>query len=144
MLPHTDASLWDIALISAVKPAPTKDEFESIIKSKGIDQAIAITNQTIKGDTLSNMWQWYNLNGLGYNFLNQKKYKEALAIFKLNTELHPADPNLFDSLAEAYELSGDKENTKKVAVYVMDLLAKKDSLSEADKGLKGNAQKRLQ
>ena len=116
---------------------------ESIIKGKGIEQAIAITNSTIKEDSLSNLWQWYNLNGLGYRFLTQKKYKEALAIFKLNTELHPADANLFDSLAEAYELSGDKENMKKIAVQVMDLLAKKDSLSEADKGLKGNAEKRL-
>jgi predicted Zn-dependent protease len=80
---------------------------------------------------------------MGYSFLNEKKYKEAIIIFKLNTELHPEDPNLFDSLAEAYELSGDKENMKKTSVVQMEMLNKKDSLSEFEKGLKANAEKRL-
>jgi hypothetical protein len=64
-------------------------------------------------------------------------------VFKLNTELHPGDANLFDSLAEGYELTGDKENMKKVSVAVIDILTKKANLSDAEKGLKENAEKRL-
>ena len=142
-LQNTESSLWDIAVLNASIAAPDKDDFEYILKTKGIDEAIAITTKTIKQDSLSNIWQWYNLNGLGYNFLRQKKFKEAIEIFKLNTDLHPDDPNLFDSLAEGYESSGDKENMKKTSGKVIDLLAKKDSLSDAEKGLKGNAEKRL-
>ena len=142
-LQNIPSSLWDIAVYDASKPAPGRSDFEYIIKAKGIDEAVAITRNTIKNDSLSNLWQWYNLNGLGYDFLGQKKYKEAVAIFKLNSDLHPDDPNLFDSLAEGYELSGDKENAKKISGMVMELLAKKDSLSDAEKGLKGNAEKRL-
>ena len=142
-LQQTQSSLWDIAVLNAAKPAPDKDEFEYIIKAKGIEQAIAITKNVIKEDTLSNIWLWYNLNGLGYSFLNERKYKEAIEVFKLNTELHPGDPNLFDSLAEGYELSGDKENMKKISLAVMDMLNKKDSLNNSEKGLRGNSEKRL-
>ncbi|HEY6977509.1 MAG TPA: hypothetical protein VH396_14525 [Chitinophagaceae bacterium] len=136
-------SLWNITVLNAAKAAPDKDEFEYIIKTKGIDEAVSIVKSTIKEDTTGNLMQWFILNGLGYTFLNEGKLKEAIGIFKLNTELHPGDPNLFDSLAEGYELSGDKENMKKISVIVMDLLNKKDNLTDADKGLKGNAEKRL-
>jgi hypothetical protein len=142
-LPHRSPMLWDISILNAAKPAPDRTEFEYIVRNKGIDQAITIVKNTIKGDTLTNLMQWFNLNGLGYTFLNEKKYKEAIAIFKLNTELHPTDPNLFDSLAEGYESSGDPEKSKAMSGIVMELLNKKTSLTDAEKGLKANAQKRM-
>jgi len=49
------------------------------------------------------------LNSLGYNFLREKKYAEAIAVFKLNVELYPQSWNVYDSLAEAYMMNGDKE-----------------------------------
>lgn len=140
---QTHDSLWNISVLPAVKPAPDREEFEYIIRTKGIEQAITMVKDAVKSDTLSNLMQWFNLNGLGYTFLNEKKFKEAIEVFKLNTELHPGDPNLFDSLAEGYELSGDKENMKSVSGIVMEILNRKDSLSDAEKGLKGNAEKRL-
>jgi len=139
----TQDSLWDITVLSAVKPAPNREEFEYIVRTKGIEQAVTIVKNTIKEDTTEDIMQWFMLNSLGYTFLHEGKYAEAVGIFKLNTELHPGDPNLFDSLAEGYELSGDTENMRKVSLIVMDLLNKKDSLTDADKGLKTNAEKRL-
>ena len=137
------SALWDITLLNAAKPAPDRTEFEYIVRTKGIEQAIAIAKNTLEEDTLSNIMQWFNLNSLGYTFLNERKYKEAIEIFKLNTELHPVDPNLFDSLAEGYETSGDKENAKKISGTVMELLGKSSNLTDAEKGLKQNAEKRL-
>ena len=136
-------SLWDISILNASKPAPDRTEFEYIVRTKGVDEAISIVRNTIKEDTLTNLLQWFTLNGLGYNFLNEKKYKEAIEIFKLNTELHPTDPNLFDSLAEGYETSGDKEKARTTSGIVMELLSRKISLTDAEKGLKQNAEKRL-
>ncbi len=49
------------------------------------------------------------LNGLGYDFLRMKKSKEAIAVFRLNVELYPQSWNTYDSLGEAYMMSGDKE-----------------------------------
>lgn len=142
-LPQVSSSLWDIMELKASVPAPDIDQFKDIADTKGIDEAVAVVKRTIRDDTLSNITEWYNLNSMGYRYLQLKKYKEAVETFRLNTELHPLDPNLFDSLAEAYELSGEPENMKKVSGIVLELLNKKEGLSDADKGLKGNAEKRL-
>jgi len=51
-----------------------------------------------------------DLNNYGYQLLGNKEYDKAIAAFKLNTEKHPESPNAWDSLGEAYALSGDKKN----------------------------------
>lgn len=48
------------------------------------------------------------LNDVGYVLLNQKKFADAIEVLRLNTELFPSSANVFDSLGEAYYLSGDK------------------------------------
>jgi tetratricopeptide (TPR) repeat protein len=47
------------------------------------------------------------LNGLGYQFLRNNRLKEALAVFRLNTQFYPNSSNAFDSFAEAFEAIGD-------------------------------------
>ncbi|HSU97880.1 MAG TPA: serine hydrolase [Gemmatimonadaceae bacterium] len=50
------------------------------------------------------------LNSLGYQLLaGDHKTSDAIEIFKLNTVAYPASSNAFDSLAEAYEVNGNKE-----------------------------------
>lgn len=46
------------------------------------------------------------LNSYGYFYLNDKDFDKAIAIFTLNNKIFPTNYNTFDSLAEAYELSG--------------------------------------
>lgn len=53
------------------------------------------------------------LNMIGYYLLNRKLNSEALRIFQLNVEEYPEQWNVYDSLAEAYLLQGDKENALK-------------------------------
>ncbi|MFZ2054305.1 MAG: hypothetical protein WAU81_08920 [Candidatus Aminicenantales bacterium] len=48
------------------------------------------------------------LNSLGYQLLKTKKTKEAIEIIKLNVEAYPQSANVFDSLAEAYMINGDR------------------------------------
>ena len=47
-----------------------------------------------------------SLNNLGYELLNKKKYDAAIAIFKLNVEFYPNAFNTYDSLGEAYMVTG--------------------------------------
>ncbi|WP_338517115.1 tetratricopeptide repeat protein [Alteromonas gracilis] len=44
--------------------------------------------------------------------LERNEHDKALTVFELNKELNPEIPNTFDSLAEAYYLSGNKEAGK--------------------------------
>lgn len=142
-LSQTAASLWDITTLDPLKPAPDKEEFEYIIKTKGIDAAVSTARSTIQNDSATNLLQDFVLNRVGYNFLTEKKFKEAIEVFKLNTELHPDDANLFDSLAEGYETDGDKENMKKNSQKVIDILKKKTTLTEFEKAIKETAEKRI-
>jgi CubicO group peptidase (beta-lactamase class C family) len=49
------------------------------------------------------------LNDLGYSLLQQKKIAEAITLFKVNVELYPQSANVYDSVAEAYMMNGDKQ-----------------------------------
>lgn len=53
------------------------------------------------------------LNRYGYGVLRAKRYEEAVEIFRLNVAEYPESWNVYDSLAEAYLLKGDKENALK-------------------------------
>jgi len=50
-----------------------------------------------------------DINMLGYQYMNSGKMKEALETFKKNAKDYPDSWNVYDSLAEAYEKSGDKK-----------------------------------
>ena len=49
------------------------------------------------------------INRLGYWLLAKKRIKEAVEVFKINVEDYPSSWNVYDSLGEAYMLSGDRE-----------------------------------
>jgi len=52
-------------------------------------------------------------NAFGYMLLAQKKYKEAINIFKLNTFVYPDKAGVYDSLGEAYYTIDNKEEARK-------------------------------
>jgi tetratricopeptide (TPR) repeat protein len=50
-----------------------------------------------------------DFNFLGYQYLGEKKYDMAVAIFSFNAEKFPESSNVWDSLGEAYMNSGNNE-----------------------------------
>ena len=48
------------------------------------------------------------INQLGYDFLAENKFKEAIEVCKINVEEFPNSGNCYDSLGEAYLKNGDK------------------------------------
>lgn len=55
------------------------------------------------------------LNAYGYNLMAQQKIDEAIAIFERNVKAHPQSWNVYDSLAEAYGIKGDRK--KAIELY---------------------------
>ncbi|NIO19217.1 MAG: tetratricopeptide repeat protein [Candidatus Aenigmarchaeota archaeon] len=49
------------------------------------------------------------MNRLGYELLRLKRIKDAIAILKINVQSFPGSWNVYDSLAEAYMESGNKQ-----------------------------------
>ncbi len=54
------------------------------------------------------------MNAIGYSLLREGKKREAIEVFKLNSEAYPESWNVWDSLAEAYMENGD---TKRAIQY---------------------------
>lgn len=49
------------------------------------------------------------VNNWGYSLLRQGHRQPALELFKLNAQLYPSSANTYDSLAEAYEATGEPD-----------------------------------
>ncbi len=61
------------------------------------------------------------VNEWGYMLLQTRHLKEAIEVFKLNVQLYPKSANTYDSLAEAYLASGNKEMAIKNYHRVLEL-----------------------
>lgn len=98
-------------ILSNKKPKPLQTPLNRFIYSKfkelpnlqsdELSTLIKENNYELESDML--------LNRIGYDLINEKMIVEAIEVFKLNTSLYPNIPNVWDSLAEAYLLNGDKE-----------------------------------
>jgi tetratricopeptide (TPR) repeat protein len=77
------------------------------------------------------------MNMLGYEFLGEKKFKEAIAVFKMNVEAFPESWNAFDSLGEAYAAAGEKDLAIENYEKSVKLNPASPSGNEALKKLKG-------
>ena len=96
------ARMYD-AQIGAVKGSL----YESF-KNKSTDEAVRDFREIRKEKPELDLEYFFNT--LGYEFLLQKDYEKALAVFRLNVEAYPASWNVYDSLAEGYESAGDIQN----------------------------------
>ena len=74
-----------------------------------LEQAVSWYKEIKKSDPGNRMIREDRLNTIGYNYLNTKKYTEAINIFKIITEIYPESWNAFDSLGEAYMKVGNNE-----------------------------------
>lgn len=68
-----------------------------------------------KKDSLDKAINQRTINRLGYQLLNERKYNEAIEIFKINTKLHPKTSNTYYNLANAY--LRNKDTLKAVTFY---------------------------
>ncbi len=82
---------------------------EKTIGEKGIDAAIAEYRALKAKSSLTHDFAEPELNALGYRLMQTGKMKEAIEIFKLNVEAYPQGFNTYDSLAEAYMNSNERE-----------------------------------
>lgn len=77
------------------------------LKDKEYDEALKGFLEIQKQDSTSVFINEREFNLLGYRHIRQKEYTDAIAVFKMNVALFPKSDNVYDSLAEAYLLSGD-------------------------------------
>lgn len=82
---------------------------ETTIREKGIEAGITQYRELKAKQAATYDFAEPELNTLGYRLMQAGKLKEAIEIFKLNVEVYPQGFNTYDSLAEAYMNSDQRE-----------------------------------
>jgi thiol-disulfide isomerase/thioredoxin len=77
------------------------------------------------------------LNACGYSLMASGNVKEAVTVFRINTNLFPQSANCWDSLGEAYVKTGQKEKAMQAYEYVLELYPKSENAKVQLQKLKG-------
>ena len=86
----------------------TFDAFREELHRAGFDHAAEIYTAFQKRDPTFKLDEG-SINQWGYELMNAKHLPEAINVFQLNVSLYPNSGNVYDSLAEGYRSSGDKQ-----------------------------------
>ncbi|WET50867.1 serine hydrolase [Chryseobacterium indologenes] len=133
--------VWDLGhilhnlMLGKEYEIPKRSLYQAIRKETLNDVNKGIKMYYLLKATSKNEYDFENsneLNKLGYELLRAGKINESLTLFKLATNEFPKNPNLFDSLGEAYY-------TNKQYDLALDSYNKAISLG----GTKGNAEKMI-
>jgi len=82
---------------------------ENFAFQEGFGKLKTMLQQIKQNNPRSALIKESTINNLGYELIGRKQTKEAIEIFQINVELYPDSGNVYDSLAEAYMINGDKE-----------------------------------
>ncbi|MCC1484869.1 tetratricopeptide repeat protein [Winogradskyella immobilis] len=102
---NTDSITYDYLKVADDYKTPS-----TYLKEANYEKALEGFLKIKEKDSTSEFIQQYKFNRIGYRFLRDKKHEDAVAIFKMNTILHPNSPNVYDSLGDGYLATGDSLN----------------------------------
>jgi tetratricopeptide (TPR) repeat protein len=111
-----------------------------LLQAGKADEAVAAYRRIQKEQPSNVAVSEQRLNTLGYELLRAKKLRESLAVFALNAELYPQSFNVYDSLADAYAESGEKELAMKNYRRSLELNPQNKNATERLKKLEGMKQ----
>ncbi|WP_295833308.1 tetratricopeptide repeat protein [uncultured Winogradskyella sp.] len=83
------------------------------IAEKNFDKALVGLLKIKTNDSLSEFINQYKFNRIGYKYIREDNFEDAIAIFEMNVKLHPNSPYTYDSLGQAYLVYGDSLNAYK-------------------------------
>ena len=105
------------------KQPMTLAQLQTLVAEKGIEATVARLTELRKTHPDAFVLQEQSLNGIGYGSLEQRP-AEAVKIFELVATLYPDSPNAHDSLADAYEALGRRDDAVHEAERALALLEK--------------------
>jgi CubicO group peptidase (beta-lactamase class C family) len=110
-----------------------------LLQAGKADEAVAAYRRIRKEQPTNVAVSEQRLNTLGYELLRAQKLRESVAVFALNAELYPQSFNVYDSLADAYAESGEKELAIKNYRRSLELNPQNKNATERLKKLEGGS-----
>ena len=105
------------------RPKPLEDVLQEALNAGGLDSAIQKYRDLRKDyyGSFSYDFRELPLNTLGARLTAQRRYDEALAMFRLNLEYFPSSPQVHAGLAETYIARADTANGRQELVKASQL-----------------------
>jgi dienelactone hydrolase len=102
---------------------PTPDQFMGIIRSRGAVEAEQIFKKYEASDPGLLTIDEAAFNMLGYQALQRGKGDEAVILFRMNADAHPASANVWDSYADGMQAISDTAGTLMCYRKVLEVLS---------------------
>jgi imidazolonepropionase-like amidohydrolase len=120
-LPQTELTAMLDSLARSYGPVQEAlSAFMQALESRGAAAAMEVYRQSPQRPQIAKAVENV-INSYGYRVLGEKRTKDAIAIFLLNTEAFPGEYNTWDSLAEAYLADGQRDLAIKYYRKVLEL-----------------------
>jgi len=112
-----------------------------LFRSQGPEKFHQLVGKMRQANPKSRIASEAGINALGYNFLGQNRYPDAIAVLRMNTNDFPESPNTYDSLAEALFKSGDVAHARAMYAKALKIDPKYVNAEFAQKFLAEHTQK---
>jgi dienelactone hydrolase len=143
---YTDTLVTHVADPSAhvsAKQTPMRDFWLKVEKSENVDAAVRAFHEAHARDPHVVLFPESALNLLGYQYLQAGKTKEAIALFKMNTEAYPASANTYDSLGDGYVAAGQNDLALQASRTAIDKLAADTVNDDRKKAIRASAEDKI-
>ena len=122
----------------------TASEFWTLAnESGGVEKAAQFFHDARKRDPAAFIFPEFPVNLLGYVRLQAGDTKDAIELFKLNTEAYPASANTQDSLSDGYLAAGEKNLALAAEEKCLELLPGDANNAEFKAGLGTAAREKI-
>lgn len=124
--PRSDLALLDsprMVILGGrlVRRVPLASVVRSVLASEGIEAARAHARELHRSHVDSLRYGEYELIGLGYRLLMERRVPEGLAMFEVNVEFHPESPSSWDALGQAFLAAGRRDDARQAFARAVDL-----------------------
>ncbi len=125
------------------KTTPMREFWRKAESPNGVAAAVKMFHDARARDPHATLFPESALNLLGYQHLQAGRNKQAIEIFRLNTEAYPASANTYDSLGDAYVADGQNEQALSASQKAIDMLATDKSGDDRKKAIRASAEQKI-